>query len=274
MKDWIKELDRVKFGSGTYSQSYQDELLTIIFDNIGTINTPPYCVEFGFNSTSLTKGSGANTADLILHKNWNSLLLDGKNENPSINLHRHFLTSSNICEVLSKYNAPHQPEYTSIDVDSVDLWLFDALAGNYRAMVFSIEYNPNFPLNKAVAFPNDPTEKWQGDRAFGASLKALKMVAAKHGYSLLWVVKGLDAFFIRNDLIDDGTKNIVFPLDKWKCCTGFPVHRPLKQKDRSKIFIDYKVYLNTGGDLELARQSAYSTCKKFLLAESLWDYLR
>ena len=31
MKKWIKNLEKRSFGSGTYSQSYQDELLDIIF---------------------------------------------------------------------------------------------------------------------------------------------------------------------------------------------------------------------------------------------------
>ena len=175
--------------------------------------------QFGFNSTSLTGGSGSNTASLILNENWDSLLLDGSNENPAINLRKHFLSSSNICDVFRKYNVPREPEYISIDVDSTDLWLFDALLENYRAMVFSVEYNSHFPLDKAITFPNSPEERYEGDRGYGASLKALNMVASEHGYSLLWVVPPLDAFFIRNDLIEDGTGNVVFPLEKWRSCT-------------------------------------------------------
>lgn len=38
------------------------------------------------------------------------------------------------------------------------------------------------------------------------------MVAESNGYSLLWVVPKLDAIFIRNDLIDDGSAEICFPF--------------------------------------------------------------
>ena len=95
---------------------------------------------------------------------------------------------------------------------------------DYKAMVFSVEYNANFPVEVAITFPNNPKEYWQGDRGYGASLKALNMVAVKNGYSLLWVVPFLDAFFIRNDLIDDNTKKTVIlkPCILTKPCQTTP----------------------------------------------------
>jgi hypothetical protein len=265
MKKWIHDLDKKTFGSGTYSQSYQDELLDVIFANIGTINSPPYCVEFGFNSTSLTEGSGVNVAKLILCDHWDSLLIDGENENPAINLRRHYLLSTNISEVFQLYDVPSQPDYISIDVDSTDLWLFEALLKGYRARVFSVEYNCNYPLDAAITFPDDPNERWEGDRGYGASLKALTLVAENNGYSLLWVVPGLDAFFIRNDLIDDGSGQICFPFSRWKQCTGITVHKPLHNSSRLDMFIDYEVYVKTSGDIGESRKSAYPICKKYLL---------
>jgi hypothetical protein len=273
MKSWINELAAKQFGRGAYSQSYQDKLLDFIFANIGTANPTPFCVEFGFNSSSLTGGSGVNVASLILNDNWKSLLLDGDNECPEINLHKHYLTPSNICDIFKEYGVPKQPEYVSIDVDSTDLWLFDALLKEYRAMVFSVEYNAHYPLDAAITFPNDLNEKWEGDRGYGASLKALTIVAEKHGYSLLWVVPGLDAFFIRNDLIEDGSGQICFPFAKWRQSTGIVSHIPLKNSDRVEIFLDYEVYVSTCGDISKARESAYPICKKYLMGNFLADRL-
>jgi hypothetical protein len=265
MKAWIKNLDRETFGSGKYSQSYQDELLNIVFENIGTLNPVPFCIEFGFNSSSLAGGSGANVARLVIEKNWDSLLLDGDNENAEIKLYRQFLMPSNICEIFRQHHVPKEPEYISIDVDSTDLWLFEAVVKEYRAMVFSVEYNCNYPLGSAITFPNDPKERWQGDRGYGASLKALNMVANSHGYSLLWVVPRLDAFFIRNDLIDDGSSQMCFPFEKWASHTSCAIHAPLKDRQRAKIFIDYQVYISTNGDLEASRRAALPICRKTLL---------
>ena len=156
MKKWILALKEKQFRQGHYSQSYQDVLIDEVFENIGTKNTPPFCVEFGFNCCSFTEGSGANVANLVLKKKWNCLLLDGDNQNADINLYKHFLTSENICDIFRTYNVPKTPEYISIDVDTTDLWLFRALINEYRAMLFSVEYNANFPLDAAITFPNDP----------------------------------------------------------------------------------------------------------------------
>ena len=160
---------------------------------------------------------------------------------------------------------PSQPDYISIDVDSTDLWLFEALLKGYRARVFSVEYNCNYPLDAAITFPDDPNERCEGDRGYGASLKALTLVAENNGYSLLWVVPGLDAFFIRNDLIDDGSGQICFPFSRWKQCTGITVHKPLHNSSRLDMFIDYEVYVKTSGDIGESRKSAYPICKKYLL---------
>ena len=265
MKPWIRELAHTHFGPGKYSQSYQDVLLERIFEHLGTHNAVPFCVEFGFNTPDLVGGSGANVARLIRDKGWNALLLDGSNENAEINLHKHFLTPSNICDLFRKYNVPKEPEYISIDVDSTDLWLFEAVVKQYRAMVFSVEYNPHYPLHSAITFPNDPNEHWQEDRGYGASLKALTLVAQAHGYSLVWVVPCLDAIFIRNDLIDDGTDELCFPFDTWKTCTSLFCHRSLKDRTRVGIFMDYEVYLATNGDVEASRSAALPVCRSVLL---------
>jgi hypothetical protein len=213
----------------------------------------------------MLKGSGANVAKLVLEEKWDSLLLDGDNENAAINLHQHFLTPSNICSIFEKYGVPKEPEYVSIDVDSTDLWLFKAILKQYRAMLFSVEYNANFPIDAAITFPNDPNEHWQSDRGYGASLKALNMVANENNYSLLWVVPGFDAFFIRNDLIDDGSSEICFPLEKWASCTNLVCHKRLKNPQRVEIFMDYEVYVATNGDVEASRRAATPICRKTLL---------
>jgi len=273
MKQWVADLASVKWSRGKYSQSYQDILLERIFEQIGVRNTPPFCVEFGFNDASLTGGSGSNVANFVLHHGWQCLLLDGGHANPSINLHRHFLTAENICDVFAEHGAPAEPEYISIDVDSTDLWLFRSLLTRSRAMVYSVEYNSCFPLDRAITFPNDDAERWQGDRGYGASLKALQMVAAEGGYSLLWVVRPLDAVFIRNDLIEDGSGELVFPLSRWKHATSFNHHPCLRDASRSDLFLDYETYVQSGGDLAASRRSARDVARKSLL-EDRWSVNR
>ena len=276
MKTWIEELDRRRFGAGKYSQSYQDELLEVIFTHISTVNPEPFCVEFGFDAQSLTEGTGANVGRLVVEKKWRALLLDGENENPEINLRRHRLDAANIGSIFRQYGVPQEPEYLSIDVDSTDLWLLAAVLQEYRPLVVSVEYNSHFPLEAAITFPNDPGERWEGDRGYGASLKALDLVARKNGYSLLWVVPRLDAFFIRTDLIDDGSDQICFPFKKWRKCTGLIFHPPLRDPTRAGIFLDYQVYESTGGDIAEARQRARGVGQKYLCRKyvTVFDLLK
>jgi hypothetical protein len=270
MKQWVRDLASVKWNRGKYSQSYQDILLERIFEHIGVRNTPPFCVEFGFNDTSLTGGSGSNVANFVLHHGWQCLLLDGGHANPSINLHQHLLTAANICDVFAEHGVPPEPEYISIDVDSTDLWLFRSLLTRYKAMIYTVEYNSCFPLDRAITFPDDATERWQGDRGYGASLKALQMVAAEGGYSLLWVVRPLDAVFIRDDLIEDGSGDLTFPLSRWKHATSFNHHLRLKDASRNDLFLDYETYVQSHGDMAASRRSARDVARKSLL-EDPWS---
>ena len=222
---------------------------------------------------SLTEGTGANVAKLVLEDGWDYLLLDGGFENLSINLHKHFLTSENICKIFSEYKVPKIPEYISIDVDSTDLWLFEAVLKKYRAMLFSVEYNSHFPLNKAITFPNDKNQYWDHNRAYGASLKALNLVAQNNGYSLLWVVSGFDAFFIRNDLIDDYSKEICFPFEKWKNCTNIVGHPPVKDKNNFSKFIDYEVYIRSNKNIIKSQKEAQKVCEDYLMFNPLRDFV-
>ena len=90
---------------------------------------------------------GANTA--TLHKlGWNGLLLDVNFNNPAINLHKERVTPDNIVGLLEKYNVPHDADYISIDIDSVDAFVFyRILSSAYRPAVISSEYNCLLPLN-------------------------------------------------------------------------------------------------------------------------------
>ena len=265
MKRWVEELAATEFPKGRHSQGGQDGVLGTIFAQIGTVNTPPLAVEFGFDSDSLTGGFGSNVANLVLHQGWRALLLDGGHENPAINLHREFLTAANIVEVFTRHGMPPEPDYVSIDLDSTDLWVFRALLKSFRARVFSVEYNSHFPLDAAITFPDDPAERWQEDRGYGVSLKALVLVAEEAGYSLVTVVPKLDAFFVRNDLLDDGSGRLAPELETWRAATSLSFHAPLRDPSRVGIFLDYEVFRRTGGDLAASRAAARGVSEQCLL---------
>lgn len=259
-KNWISKIyqnERKK-----YSQGKQDGIIEYIINNINIKNN--YCIEFGYDSNSLTDGCGPNTTNLILNYNWEHLQLDGSHENPNINLYKHFLTKNNICDIFEKYNVPREPGYISIDVDSTDLWLMDAILQKYSPSFLSVEFNSNIPIDYAITFPPSDEKGWIYDKIYGASLKALNIVSKKYSYTLVYagrfnISEHHDAFFVRNDLIVncDGRPR----LEDFKL-TFHPIH--LKCADeRYKIMLDYEEYEKTG-DIQNSQIKAWDITKKYL----------
>lgn len=243
------------------SQGKQDGVINYIINNIYIKNK--YCIEFGYDSNKIDGGCGPNTFQLIKNHNWDYLLLDGNNHNPSINLYKHMLTTDNICQIFEKYQVPKEPGFISIDVDSIDIWLCDKILEKYNPSFFCIEYNPNFPIDHAIAFPNDKNV-WQGDRCFGSSLKAIKLMVDKYKrYELVYAgnfatSRHHDAFFIRKDLIEGK----IIPTFNSFGFTHQNIHRPCNN-NREKILLDYEYFIQTR-DIVEAKKRAELISKKFL----------
>lgn len=251
----IRNFDR---HDGVFSQSYQDKLIELITNNF---NTNHFCVEVGFNASDLLGGSGSNCANLIVNNSWNALLLEAEHENLDINLRKVLLTPENIVETFKHFGVPTEPGYISIDVDSIDLFLFKSCGEHFKPLLFSVEYNANFPFgSQATAGPI--WRNWKNNKAFGASLSALIEVADSIGYSLLWVVEPFDAFFIRKSAFEKDPGRYIFRERNYRNKTLIDVHKPLtKSEDHS--FIDYEVFSRTGS-LDEARLSFERRSSKYL----------
>ena len=242
------------------SQGMQDGVIDFICQHIEISNK--YCIEFGYDSTSWDDCL-PNTKHLVHERKWDHILMDGNCHNPDINLYRHFITSENICELFQQYDVPTEPGYISIDLDSTDIWVTDALLKNYRPSFFSVEFNPNFPIDAAMAFPNDEDEFWHMDRVMGSSLKALNMMAQNHGYALVYAgcystARHHDAFFIREDLIE---QSHIPSLEKFSD-THVPLHA-VCVNGRENIYLDYGVWLESK-DLQKSRGAVPKEWKKHI----------
>eukprot|EP01032_Pedospumella_encystans_P030460 gene30460-34384_t len=170
---------------------------------------------------------GANTASLY-EQGWSGLLLDREYKNSKINLHTEVVTPANIVSLLEKYNVPYDVDYISIDIDSVDVFVFFAiLQSNYRPAVISSEYNCLLPLysnlcSSGVNRTSGESFRYTGHRVFGSSILPLKTTADMFGYSIVAVDLGLDIFFVRNDLLNAIS---ILPYDHWGIYTAnYTVH--------------------------------------------------
>ena len=257
-KNWISKIQEHEAQHS--SQGMQDGVIDFICKHLDISNN--YCIEFGYDSTNWDDCL-PNTRFLVNERKWDYLLIDGNCHNPDINLYQHFITSDNICDLFEKYGVPKEPGYISIDLDSTDIWVADALLKNYRPSFFSVEFNPNFPIDAAMAFPNDKEEYWHMDRVMGSSLKALSMMGQLQGYSLVYAgcystAKHHDAFFVRDDLID---KSHVPSLDTF-ANTHVPLH-PVCLKRRERIYLNYAVWLDTK-DVQKSRKAVPKKWKKHI----------
>ena len=83
-KKWGKSYNHTWVGGDKnikYSQGTQEGILKYIFDNIGTYNNPPLCVEFGHNRNDFY---GTNTGYLCENLKWNGILFDAEKSNNNI----------------------------------------------------------------------------------------------------------------------------------------------------------------------------------------------
>jgi hypothetical protein len=164
-----------------------------------------------------------NTANLVLHHDWDVLMIDGDlsliergrqyySEHPETfrigpTLVAEWVTTENVNNILGRHGYQHDIDLLSLDMDGVDYWILDALDIRPRVMV--LEYNNRIPTHLALTVPNRSSFKaeggaWAGDGFFGASLAAFNHLLTDRGYRLVGANRhNTNAYFLRNDVLID-----------------------------------------------------------------------
>jgi hypothetical protein len=156
-------------------------------------------------------GKGGNSAALAFDMGWSGLMVDASGTavvmlrnllggNPNVKFVQSFVTSDKINNLLRKHGMTGEIDLLSIDIDSTDYWLLEALdACSPRVLI--MEYNALFGPTRAVTLPNEPPPRDRPKGYSGASLAALEKLARRKGYRLVFCEQmGVNAFFVRNDL--------------------------------------------------------------------------
>jgi hypothetical protein len=118
------------------------------------------------------------------------------------------LTEANIVQTFEAAKVPHDVDFVSIDVDSIDFWLLKGLLASdspYRPRVIQCEYNQLYGPDQFIT--NRPQPKvWQGRSDFsygatsyGASAAALNLIASAAGYTCVYLLH--DVIFVRSDAL-------------------------------------------------------------------------
>ena len=187
------------------SQNEEDGLVLAILDEAGSPTRT--FVEIG------SGGTGGNSAVLAYELGWRGLMIEASKNgahvardlfrhNPEVVVLQKFALTDNINSLITRSGFGGEVDLLSIDVDSIDYWLFDALdVERVRPRLIVTEYNAHFGPDRAVTLPNVPVSDTAPKPYFGASLAAMTKVAERKGYRLLLCEEnGINAFFLRNDL--------------------------------------------------------------------------
>ena len=186
-----------------FSQNGEDGIVAEITRRLG-IETG-YFVEFGIES-----GAEGNCVFLANILGWRGLFLEGDAAmfaelnrkyrfNPNVATANALMSPENIDDVFRAQAVPDDFDLLAIDVDGNDYWVWQGLR-SYRPKVVIIEYNAALDPSKLLVQPFR-NEGWDGTSYFGASLGAMRALAAEKGYRLVYTeLSGVNAFFVRADL--------------------------------------------------------------------------
>jgi hypothetical protein len=127
-----------------------------------------------------------------------------------------FVDCENINDLICSSSFEEEVGLLSIDVDGNDYWIWKQI-DMISPIIVVIEYNSLFGIERAITIPYEKdfnrTEKHFSNLYFGASLKALHLLAEEKGYGFIGCTSaGNDAFFVRKDKLNSVVKEI--PLER------------------------------------------------------------
>lgn len=189
-----------------FSEGNEDGILYEIFSRIGLESRQ--FVEIGVGD-----GLECNTA-FLLTQGWKGTWIDcsaeavekaqGHFSGYPVNIACEAVTPANVNAVVAAKFSATSCDLLSIDVDSYDYYIWEAITALYPRVVV-VEYNASFPPFVRQTIEHAPDSQLPvGTNYFGASLGALVELGKRKGYSLVGCsLTGVNAFFVRNDLLGD-----------------------------------------------------------------------
>jgi hypothetical protein len=201
-------------GFSCFSANDEDGILLHLFDRIGTTNR--VLIDIGSGVPI-----GANSTNLLVHWAWTGVLIDANPASvaaaqawfaahPLVPWSPTFIEArvspEAIDQLLSSRGLVGEIDLLLIDIDSVDLWLWEDLTV-LQPRVVVVEYSHFWGPHRAVSVPRDWAPPADGSiDAFhcSASLEAFARVGRRKGYRLVAVNnRRFNAFFVRDDVAGD-----------------------------------------------------------------------
>jgi hypothetical protein len=204
----IENLEEVEFRVS--SQWGQDGIIDWLIERAEIPARSRTFIEFGVEDYRQS-----NTRFLLQNRNWRGLVMDGDPGVVSavkidglawrydLTARAAFITRENINDLISDAGFSGEIGLLSIDIDGNDYWVWEAVHA-VRPIICVCEYNAVLGDVHAISTPYDPhfsrTKAHPSNLYFGASVAALRRLAAKKGYRFVGTnLGGNDAFFVRED---------------------------------------------------------------------------
>jgi hypothetical protein len=193
-----------------FSQWGEDGIIQFLIGRV-TIENPVF-VEFGVENYT-----ESNTRFLLTNNRWAGLIIDASAANIAyikrdpiywgcnLKAEQSFVTRENINDILARNGISGDIGLLSVDIDGNDYWVWQAI-DSISPRIVVCEYNSHFGPTAEVTVPYDPAfargEAHFSKIYYGASIAALRSLAASRGYSLVaGNLAGNNVFFVRNDQI-------------------------------------------------------------------------
>jgi hypothetical protein len=153
--------------------------------------------DHGHTAVDLGAGDGvrhSNTHALFTN-GWRGLAVDGDADrsyrlartyrhHPNVFTCRNQITPENVLSLLEAYQIPADFEMLSLDIDSYDYWVLDALLTKFRPRIVVTEINEKIPPPLRFIVKYDPDFALQ-HHFFGYSIASLEDLCARHNYALM-----------------------------------------------------------------------------------------
>ena len=200
----VKQLEQAEHR--VFSQHGEDGILEKLLQQLPAPNK--FVVEFGAYDGELM----SNSRNLILHHNWSAFLIEASarqypilqqlyRNNTRVKTLQSFVTPDNINQLFTDAGVPHDLEVLSIDVDSIDYYLWQALT-EFEPRIVIIEYNSSITPEKHYVVPEADAFRLSGTSGEGASIRALYELGKHKGYTLIYSeLYGANLFFLHNSCL-------------------------------------------------------------------------
>lgn len=186
-----------------FSQNEEDGIILALFEHAGV--TDRRFVEIGSGM------SGGNSALLAYECGWSGLMVEIEQRkvdtllrtfrhNPGVVGVAAAVSPDNVNDLLSRHGFTGEIDLLSIDIDSFDYWVLEALTVVSPRLLI-VEYNASLGPDRALTIPKDGKLEDIPRSLRGASLAAIEKLARRKGYRLILCdPTGINAFFLRDDV--------------------------------------------------------------------------